>query len=492
MTASEFQRDTTALPRLEAGAARFPISRLALSVGVFTYLLGLALGNRLLGDPDTYLHIGIGRWIWEHGAVPATDPFSFTMAGHVWVAHEWLAELAFAGAYQTLGWAGVVALTALAFAVAFAALVLIVERWLSPPAAILIAAASFVLLAPHLTARPHLLALPILAIWTGLLEAARVERRLPSLWLVALIVLWANLHGSFILGLALLGFYGLDAALREADGAARRRCAYRWGALLAAAILSSVATPYGWRGLWLAFHLVNESYALSLIGEWQSTDFSRFQPLEVWLLGLIAFGFLTRMRIPAMKLLLLLGLLHLALQHGRDSDLLAVIGPIILAEPLQKALRAPPIARKAQRRAAMVPFLAGVAFMAAATGALAVHGRVPDQPRIAPAAALAAARSAGVSGPVLNSYNFGGYLIDAGIAPFIDGRVDLYGDAFVHRYMDAMSDDGNALAEVLDRYRIGWTLLQPDMQAVAALDRLPGWRRVYADDAAVVYVRRAP
>lgn len=491
MTASDLPGNASALQGREAGAARLPISRLALCVGVFAYLLGLALGNRLLSDPDTDLHIGVGRWMWAHSIVPATDPFSFTMAGHVWVAHEWLAELALAGAYQTLGWAGVVALTALAFAVAFAALVQILRRWLSPPAIVLIAAASFLLLAAHLTARPHILALPILVIWMALLEAARAERRLPALWLIPLIVLWANLHGGFVIGLALLGFYGLDAALGESDRAARRHCAYRWGALLAGTTLASLATPYGWRGLWLAFHLVNESYSLSLIGEWQSTDFSHFQPLEAWLLGLVALGFLMRIRVPPMKLLLLLGLLHLALQHGRDSDLLAMIGPIILAEPLQRALQ-DPVARSGRRPVAIAHFLAGIALMVAATGGLAFHGLVPDQPRIAPAAALAAARNAGVTGPVLNSYNFGGYLIDVGISPFIDGRVDLYGDAFVHYYVDAVSDEGNALADALDRYHIGWALLQPDMRAVAALDRLPGWRRVYGDDAAVVYARGAP
>ncbi len=464
------------------------LGRVALIVGVCTYVLGLPLGNRLLSDPDTYLHIGIGRWMWAHGTVPATDPFSFTMAGHAWVAHEWLAELAFAGIYQWLGWPGVVALTALAFATAFALLAQILARWLSPPIVVLTVAASFLLLASHLTARPHILALPILVAWMALLETARVERRLPSLWLIPLLVLWANLHGSFVFGLALLGFYGLEAIIRDAASAAGRRRAYRWGALLVVAMLASLATPYGWRGPLLAFHLADESYSLSLVAEWQATDFSHFQALEVWLLGLLALGFLLRLRLPAMKLLLLLILVHLALQHGRNSDLLAMLGPIVLAEPLQRALREP-VARKS-RSTAIAPLLAGIAFMAAATAGLVMHGLVPGHRWMAPEAALAAARDAGVAGPVFNSYDFGGYLVFAGIAPFIDGRVDLYGDAFVHRYVDAMSDQGNALAHVLDRYRIGWALIEPGMPSIAGFDRLPGWRRIYADDVAVVYARR--
>ncbi|MGN5478967.1 hypothetical protein ACTMU2_24310 [Cupriavidus basilensis] len=62
----------------------------------------------------------------------------------------------------------------------------------------------------------------------------------------------------------------------------------------------------------------------------------------------------------------------------------------------------------------------------------------PSLPREAVRAALAA----GASGPVFNSYNFGGYLIFSGIAPIIDGRADLYGDDFVRRYVEAYS--GNA------------------------------------------------
>ena len=43
------------------------------------YALLLMLGPRLLNDPDSFSHIAVGRWIMAHGAVPATDPFSFSI-----------------------------------------------------------------------------------------------------------------------------------------------------------------------------------------------------------------------------------------------------------------------------------------------------------------------------------------------------------------------------------------------------------------------------
>jgi hypothetical protein len=108
---------------------------------------------------------------------------------------------------------------------------------------------------------------------------------------------------------------------------------------------------------------------------------------------------------------------------------------------------------------------------------------------IVPKAALGAVNAHNVSGPVLNTYRFGGYLIFSGIAPFIDGRAELYGDAFIERYVEATLGVSDQLPALLDEYGITWTLLEPGSSAVRLLDYLPGWRRLYADDIAVVQVR---
>jgi hypothetical protein len=106
-----------------------------------------------------------------------------------------------------------------------------------------------------------------------------------------------------------------------------------------------------------------------------------------------------------------------------------------------------------------------------------------------PAAALAAAGAMGVSGPVFNEFGFGGYLIFKGVPTFIDGRMELYGNEFLDRYLAAQRGAQPALSELLDRYHIAWTFLSPDAGAVMQLDQLPGWRRAYADDQAVIHVR---
>jgi hypothetical protein len=109
--------------------------------------------------------------------------------------------------------------------------------------------------------------------------------------------------------------------------------------------------------------------------------------------------------------------------------------------------------------------------------------------RMTPAAAVAALKSAN-AGPVLNDYNFGGYLVFAGIPTFIDGRSELYGSQFVARYNRALSlADVDDFIKLLDEYKLDSTLLEPSTPAVKLLDRLPGWQRVYTDGVAVVHKR---
>jgi len=460
---------------------------LPLVAAVLIYALLLAIGGRLLNDPDTYWHIAAGRWIWAHGAVPATDPFSATMAGQKWVAHEWLSELLLAGAYGAFGAAGAVALAALAAAASIALLIRALSRAVRAPLALAAGALAFFLMASHLTARPHVLALPILVLWAAALLRARSEERRPSLALLPLMALWANLHGGFVVGLGLAGALALEAILLAPDAEARGRAFRGWGLFLVGAALASLATPQGIEGWLFPIELMRQAFSLSFVNEWRAPDFSTLQPLEVWLLALVAFGFWTGLRLPPIRLLLLLGLIHMALGHTRNAELLALLAPLLLAEAVARATERPDVPYAPAGPRARAAFALALALL---TFGAVYSGYTHESPRIAPVAALAAAARAGLSGPVFNDYDFGGYLIFRGIAPAVDGRVDLYGDAFMREYSAALDAEGDSLPRFLDRFKLGWTLLKPDSPAVGALDRMPGWERIYADSAAAVHRRR--
>jgi len=90
---------------------------------------------------------------------------------------------------------------------------------------------------------------------------------------------------------------------------------------------------------------------------------------------------------------------------------------------------------------------------------------------------------------VLNEYGLGGQLIFAGIRPFIDGRADLYGDAFLTRYVRVTSGDRSALDRALSEYGIVWTVFPASHTMIAVMDEKPGWRRLVDTNGTIIHVR---
>src|SRR3981189_2352191 len=186
---------------------------LPLWVGISVCAMLVLAGNHLLIDPDTMWQITVGQWMLDHHAVPQTDVYSFTMRGQPWISTQWLAQVLYAKAYAIAGWSGPVVLAASAISATFALLTKFLSRRLSESTTLVFVAAALALTVPHLLARPHVLALPVMMAWVGGLVAAADRRAAPSFWLLPLMVLWANLHGGFVLGLALVAPIAADAVL---------------------------------------------------------------------------------------------------------------------------------------------------------------------------------------------------------------------------------------------------------------------------------------
>jgi len=455
-------------------------------VGAVVYVLLLMLGPRLLNDPDSYSHIAVGRWIMAHGAVPASDPFSFSMHGAPWITFEWLSEVIYAAVYALSGWAGVVALAAATIALAVGLLTRFLLRELSPTPALLLVIAAVVLLAPHMLARPHVLMLPIMVAWAAALVRCMDRRAAPPYWALPLLVLWANLHGSVVLALGLIGPAVLEALVDE-KRSEWSRVLLRWLPFTVLAVAACSLTPYGPGPLLMPLTTLGLGDALSWIAEWRPQDFGRVSSFEILLLAGI-FALSRGVTLPVVRALVLLGLLHFALAQVRNADLLAMLAPLYLAAPLARQFDAR--AEGDMAGSARGVNLTALGVMIVAT-ALAQVRDVRPVLHNTPEAAVANAGLAN-AGPVLNDYSFGGYLIFAGIPTFIDGRGELYGGQFIARYNRGVSlADLRDFLKLLDQYKLGATLLEPDTPAVALLDRLPDWQRVYSDDVAVVHKRLA-
>jgi hypothetical protein len=452
-------------------------------------LLLIGLAPRLLSDPDTYSHIALGRWIMAHHAVPSTDPLSATMRGAPWIAFEWLSQIALATAYALGSWPGVVALTAAAVALAFGLLAQALARTWQPTPVIVALLAALVLAAPHLLARPHVLAMLPMVAWIASLVRNNDDKRPPDWRLLPLMMVWANLHGSFTFGLAMLGPLALEA-LYEADRGQRRRVLRQWAIFAALAVAAACLNPYGPALILAMVRTVALGDALNVIAEWRPQDFGQLGGYEIVLLSAFAGALVYGVRLPLPRILMLLGLIHLSLAQMRHAELLGLLAPLLLARPLAgqfAGLAANPTERASSWLSPAPPLLAILLMLAAAV-----------RPETAPPRAITpekAIRAAGLSdaGPVLNEYAFGGYLDFVGIPPLIDGRGELYGARYLLRYWRALNlQDLGDFERLLDDYKIRTTLLAPQTPAVGLLDRLPGWRRVYADDVAVVHRRVSP
>ena len=461
--------------------------RVVLAIGAGLYALLMLLAGSLLNDPDSHWHVFVGQNILGSWTFPSTDSYSHTRSGAPWIAKEWLSQVAMALAFRVAGWTGVAALAAACGALAFMLLAHALLRRLDWRAALVLVGAAIVLSVPHTLARPHLLALPVLVAWVAGLVRAAETGRVPSFWLLPVMTLWANLHGSFMFGLALGAPLALEAMLR-AEPSARLRVLAGWALFGLIAIGAVCIHPYGPEVFLAAFRVLGLDQAQAAIIEWRAHDFSRLEPFEMVLLGGLALALAGGIRVPVLRVVILVGLVHMGLAHVRHQTLLAIVGALLLAPALAARLapRPPPLPGR--------PAVAGLVALAAVAAVTVIAGNLNlARPNAAymPSAALAAARAAGVSGPVLNDYSFGGWLITQGVPTFFDGRTELYGGPFVVKTLRALDlSDLDGLLTLLERHRIGWTLLAPGTPAAALLDRLPEWRRVHDGGIAVVHMRR--
>ena len=471
----------------------------ALAVMVFIYTL-LFPSARLFGDPDIYWHLATGNWVLTQHQAPIADIFSYTILGRPWVDHEWLSELIMALVQSTFGLAGLRALMALLFAATIGIQARFLMGLMPPIYALLLTAISFISVLGHLIARPHVFTWLIITIWViGLLKTNQKGWK-PPYFLSLLMVLWANIHGGFILGLALIPFFGLNALL-SCTKTERIEVIKSWMLFMILCTLCSIVTPYGWKSLALGPSLLAMRYTSQII-EWIPASGVDLLPIEIWLVIILGMAFFCRLKPSVATYLMLIALLHESLAHIRYVSIFGLIAPLLVAEPFKNGLAQ--IRNLQGGKSALDRFFTAWAMptsklnLALVTTALLALAAFTSpfqenrfSPAITPKQALEEIQSTGVTGNGLNHYNFGGYLIGKNIPVFIDGRADLYGDKDMGNYFDLTeSVDGKKIAQELDDRKINWVLMRPNEKILLYLDQHPKeWKKVYMDDYCVAYVR---
>ncbi|GAC1697035.1 MAG: hypothetical protein NVS9B6_04870 [Candidatus Limnocylindrales bacterium] len=454
----------------------FPIAAAAIA---FSLAVGFPAA-----DPDTYWHLASGQWMLEHREILRADVFSSTIAGHPYALGEWLGEVVLAAAFGAGGWPGLVLLrSALVATAAFCAARIARRGGGSAVAAAIVLALGFVATRSRWTDRPALFTFILFPLVLDLLFSARAGSRRALFAIPPLLLLWANLHGGYVVGLGLIGAFTAEALLLRRNGAR---------ALLLVLALSTIATfadpeTFGLGGA--------AGHALApprFIREEAPPDVLEASGavFALFLAGTLGAAILRGAAL--LQVLLLAPLTWLALSGQRHLAFFLIAALPLLAAgltgPLRGvALRLLPRTAVGYRPPASAPALGVAALVIAAIASAATVPAGPDE-RSYPVGALPALATG--SGLVLNEYDWGGFLIlrAPGRPVFIDGRLFPFTSAGVlEAYREAV-ELRPGWREVLDRYAVRQVLLRPDRPLAVAL-RETGWA-VLAEDRLFVLLGR--
>lgn len=376
---------------------------------------------------DYFWHLATGRWIVEHGALPASDPFTLASHDHSWVNLEWLFHIVLYPLYQVLGHLGLTVVLALLVGLGASFLFLYARARTGTGAAIFLAVLAWFGAAHRIDVRPETAAIPFLILFLiSLLR--RASRR--AIWTsFILTVVWFAFHPSALLAPALAGLVMVGSMLGRDE--TRREIVYRLVQVIATA-LALLVNPWGVEGLLAPVKLATLLKREGLVNlEWLPSSPIVFPELYLVLVGavlLVLFGRRGELRWARLLLLLFFGLL--AARYVRNHAFLYPALPVLLAPSLGSI-------RLGWDRALL--------FFSAL---LLTAGFVRQDPGLGvsvdqfPTLSVELLQRSGLEGNVYTPDQFGGFLVWSFYPErrtLVDGRNELYVD-FFRRFGKARGD----------------------------------------------------
>lgn len=473
--------------------------------------MAFSTGKGLLNDCDTGYHIRAGEVILNTHAIPRQDMFSFISPPLPWTAHEWLSEVIMALVHRASGLTGVVIFFALIIAVTYYSFFRMLragkENILLVVAVFLLATASSQL---HWLARPHVFSLGLLMIWYHLLDGYHYRDRNLLYILPPLMLLWVNLHGGFVAGFVLLGIYLLGNIVNsltasEAErGPYLQKCKYL-GLITLLCLLAALINPFGYHILLFPFNLVSNQYIMDNVMEFVSPNFHEPLPFKYFFLLMIAVFAVSRERLSLVEIALILFFTNMALYSVRYIPLLVIIAAPVMLRKLglivgQASGRPIEFLKKrAEAIAAIDNSAKGWLWPVAGVAAVvfsAAGGRLDYtfSPEKKPVAAVEFLKKEPIRGNMFNNDEFGDYIIYAAwpdYRVFFDGRIDMYGAERLKEYNKIVSFK-QGWEDVLDKYRIDWIIFDAKSELSRFLLKNDGWRLIYADRVAHIFVKNIP
>ena len=481
-----------------------PVAILAIALGGVMFAITVTKGVQ---DPDFFWHITTGQLIADTGSVPSADPFSFTWYGQPWTPHEWLSELLIYWLVTGLGRIGALFVFGLFPAAIFAVLAAALTR--NGGARVMSLALPFALgafvLIGYVTLRPQAVSWLLISILLWALLEARPVRPRRLLLLIPLSVLWANLHGVYVIGLGVVGVYTLFTLL----GRTRMSPARGWVlATVAGVIGASMLTPAGPIGILYPLRYVDAGdWGLANIQEWQSPNFH--EPAHMgFLLMIVALGLNGGRATPGWLVTLSWIGVAMGLLALRNAPIAVVLAMPTLVMGLESRLQERD-ARRTKPARPMAPSRAlGRRVMELATALIIIVGSmavlVPRDLDAAidenigerfPVAGVARLLAIQPDANVLAEYGWGGYVIwhmhATGGRVFVDGRNDMYSQQVLDDYTAIRAADPG-WEELAAQYRVEAILLPPETTLTRGPALSAGWCEVLRDEWQVLYLRSCP
>src|SRR5215813_6141648 len=497
---------------------------IALLLGAYAFA-----GRTLLADSDIGWHIRNGEHILATRSVPHADYFSYTMAGRPWYAWEWLYDAIIAGVHSYAGLNGVVLFGAFIFALTFALLFrFTLKSSGSLPAAMGLTFLSLTAASIHLLGRPHLVTWLFTLLWFEQLNSFQRGQRKRLLALPFLMLLWANLHGGFLLGVALLALF-LGANLWTRFTASCRQSRMRacqhlehLSVVLVLSLAATLVTPYGYRlHLHLGSYLGNR-YLMDHISEFQTPSFHllRVQAFVLLLIVALVALALNRSRARALDLFTIAFSTWAGVYAARNVPIASILLSLVIAPILGVALRdlkdQQDIAFWIRRmttaiddfsirigaielrlKAHVLPaIVAGfLAINPSARGVFSQKGMsIHFDEKRAPVHAAEFMAEHNIRSHFYNPDAWGGYLIYRlypNVQVMVDDRHDFYGAAFVKDHLTILNV-GHGWRELLDKNQVSWVVVPVDSPLANTLAVVDGWEVVHQDDTAVIFARAKP
>jgi len=440
------------------------IARNAFPIGLAAAGFTLAVGYPT-GDPDTYWHLASGQWMLDHREILRTDIFSSTVTGQPYSVGEWLGEIVLTLVFNAGGWAGLAIFRALLVGIAAFFLARLSRRGGAPlVAALLVVVWALVFSKTRWTDRPAIFTFVLFPVVLDLLYSARAGSRRALFAIPPLILLWANLHGGYAIGIAVVLAFTVEAAVR------RRPSSVPLLVVLVASVGLAFVDPETFGVAGAAGHALAPP---RFISEEAPPDVLEASGFIFAAFVLATLGVALTSGGALLDALLLIPLLWLALSAQRHLGFFVFAAtPFVAAGAARLYARARP---RAIPLRPLPPPAAAILALLLCAGALASAIGVPVAPdeHAYPVGAVAALKSG--SGTLLNEYDWGGFLIYR--VPerkvFVDGRLFPFYPAVLRDYRDAVELRPD-WKDVLARYDVREVLLMPAKPLAVAL-REDGW-----------------